>query len=117
MRDPRKELRGFQEKTCSLEKPLSKNIYKTKQKDARTFHLLWPNDGKPDVLNSLPGGKELTLNNYIFLIISIYSEIFVFSCFSPPIPKYFELSFSQIPIIARILRTIDTVTPIGVKNA
>ena len=41
-------------------------------------------------------------------MISMYSEIFVFSCLvPPPIPKYFSLSFSAIPIIANTVRILN----------
>ncbi|EJW94873.1 hypothetical protein EVA_17019 [gut metagenome] len=51
----------------------------------------------------------------LFLIISTYSRILTFWADSPPIPKYSGRSFSQMPIIARMVSRNEIMIPTGAK--
>ena len=46
-----------------------------------------------------------------------YSETLTFSCLSPPMPKYLGWSFSQMPMMARMVRKTEMAMPIGVIAA
>ena len=46
-----------------------------------------------------------------------YSEIFTFSLLAAPRPKYLGWSFSQMPMMARMVRTTETAMPMGVMTA
>ena len=49
------------------------------------------------------------------LMIWRYSETLTFSVFSPPIPKYLGWSFSQMPMMARMVSTMDMMMPTGAR--
>ena len=51
------------------------------------------------------------------LMISMYSDTFTFCCLPPPRPKYLGWSFSQIPMIARMVSSTEMQIPIGVIAA
>ena len=47
------------------------------------------------------------------LMIWIYSPTLTFWGFSPPMPKYLGWSFSQMPMMARMVSTTDMAMPTG----
>ena len=50
------------------------------------------------------------------LMMPMYSEIFTASCW-PPMPKYFSLSFSQMPMMANTVSRTEMPMPMGVMMA
>ena len=51
----------------------------------------------------------------LFLMIWMYSLTLIFSVFSPPMPKYLGWSFSQMPMMARMVSTMDMMMPTGAR--
>ena len=51
----------------------------------------------------------------LFLMIWTYSCSLTFSLTSPPMPKYLGWSFSQMPMMARMVRRMEMTMPTGAR--